>query len=58
MCEFTQIDLDRLCRRPDERLLDAVRNGSPADVLDCFARMVSLIRDIADRCAGTRSPRS
>jgi len=48
MCEFSQIDLDRLCRRPDERLLDAVRSGSPADVLDCFARMASLIRDIAD----------
>jgi len=48
MQDFSQAELDRLCLPPGERLREVLEEGSPSDVLACFARMVSVIRDIAN----------
>jgi hypothetical protein len=48
MPDFSQRELDWLCRGPEERLAEAVATGAPAEVLATFWRMTGLIRGIAD----------
>jgi hypothetical protein len=48
MPDFSQEDLDWLCRGPQERLAEALATGSPAEVLATFRHMAGQIRGIAD----------
>ena len=48
MPDFSQTELDWLCRGPQERLAEALATGSPAEVLTTFRRMTGQIRGIAD----------
>lgn len=48
MPDFTQEELDWLCRGPQARLAEAVATGSPDTVLGTFRHMAGLIRGIAD----------
>ena len=48
MPDFSQEELDWICRGPRERLTEALATGSPAEVLATFRRMAGQIRGIAD----------
>jgi hypothetical protein len=48
MPDFTQQELDWLCRGSRERLAEALATGSPDTVLSTFQRMTALVRGIAD----------
>jgi hypothetical protein len=48
MPDFSQEELDWLCRGPRERLAGALATGSPGEVVATFRHMTGLIRGIAD----------
>lgn len=48
MTHYTPDELARLCRSPQKRLAETLRDGYADDVEREFARLLGLVRDIAD----------